>query len=65
MDEIGKAGVIIVYGALLSVGFWAGKKITNKIDEQLALHDDKLIGKLKQQYSNLVNNKDASVQGLV
>jgi hypothetical protein len=55
MDEIGKAGVVIIYGALLGIGFWVGKKVTNKIDEQLALHDNKLIDKLKREYNDLTN----------
>jgi uncharacterized protein YdgA (DUF945 family) len=57
MDTIAKAGVVVAYGALLGIGFWAGKKITNAIDEKLALSNDNLINKLKSQYSDLVNKK--------
>lgn len=31
------AGQVIAYGALLGIGFWASKKITNKADEWLML----------------------------
>ena len=40
------AGKIITYGCLLGVGFWASKKITGLIDEQLLLHDRKFLQSL-------------------
>ncbi len=35
------ASQIIAYGALLGIGFWASKKITNKADEWLVMWEVK------------------------
>ncbi len=50
MDKLIHAGAIVVTGALLGVGFWAAKKLTQKIDDKLAESDSRIIKKIRDQY---------------
>lgn len=50
MDKLAEAGLVIAYGALLGIGFWVSKKITQKIDDKIAENDKSLIAKIKQEY---------------
>lgn len=40
---------LVSYGVCLCIGFWIGKKITNKIDEKLLMYDRKTLQKLEQE----------------
>lgn len=43
------AGKLVFTGTCLAIGFWIGKKVTNRIDTFLALHS--------QEYKDLINVK--------
>jgi hypothetical protein len=50
---IGKAAALMATGLLLGVGFWAGKQITNKLDEFRVMMDKGLVEELKNMMSNV------------
>ena len=39
-------GILIATGTCLAVGFWIGKKITNKLDEVLILNNKEYMNEL-------------------
>ena len=44
-----KAGSLIAVGTCLAVGFWAGKKLTNKVDEFICKHNKKLVAEIQAE----------------
>lgn len=65
MDKLVHAAGIVAMGALLGVGFWASKKLTQKIDDKIAEYDGDLIERVRSRFYVVKDQKQEPVTATV